>query len=187
MAAGRPSVGPLIRLFSFTVPKSEVRARFSIGGAPAVEVDVPPGIASGDAPAPKPPKPAGELPSPWNRPLPPAAQSDVEVPLLRIAWARSGDKGNTSNIGVIARSGALLPYLLREVTTDAVADYLSHYVKGTVTRYPVPGIRAVNFLLTEALDGGGMASLRNDPLGKAMGQILLGMPVRVPAELVPTP
>jgi hypothetical protein len=187
MAAGRPSVGPLIRLFSFTVPKSEVGARFSVGGAPAVQVDVPPGIAADDAARAEPPKRAGELPSPWNGALPPAAQSDIEVPLLRIAWARSGDKGNTSNVGVIARSEALLPYLLREVTTDAVADYLSHYVKGQVTRYPVPGIRAVNFLLTEALDGGGMASLRNDPLGKAMGQILLGMPVRVPAELVPTP
>ena len=61
-----------------------------------------------------------------------------------------------------------------------MAAWLGHLVQGTVTRFDVPGIHAMNFLCTDALDGGGMASLRNDPLGKGMAQILLSMPVRVP-------
>ena len=62
-----------------------------------------------------------------------------------------------------------------------MADWLAHRVKGTVTRFDVPGIHALNFVCTEALDGGGIASLRNDPLGKGMAQILLTMPVNAPA------
>jgi hypothetical protein len=65
-----------------------------------------------------------------------------------------------------------------------VAAYLAHFVKGKVTRFDVPGIHAFNFLCEQALDGGGMASLRNDPLGKGMGQILLSMPVKVNAALL---
>jgi hypothetical protein len=65
-----------------------------------------------------------------------------------------------------------------------VAEWLAHLVKGPVTRYEVPGIGAFNFVCRQALGGGGMASLRNDPLGKGMGQILLAMPVRVSAELL---
>ncbi|MDZ4127073.1 MAG: terpene utilization protein AtuA, partial [Hydrogenophaga sp.] len=112
-----------------------------------------------------------------------ARAETVEVPLIRLAWARSGDKGDTSNIGVIARRPEWLPHLRAELTEARVAEWLAHRVRGTVTRYDVPGIHAVNFVCTEALDGGGMASLRNDPLGKGMAQILLAMPVRVPREL----
>jgi hypothetical protein len=68
------------------------------------------------------------------------------------------------------------------LSEDRVAAWLAHRVKGQVTRFDVPGIHAINFLCTEALDGGGMASLRNDPLGKGMAQILLCMPVQVPAD-----
>jgi hypothetical protein len=110
----------------------------------------------------------------------------VEVPLIRIAYGRSGDKGDTSNIGLIARSPDLLPHLRAEVTTERVEAWLSHLVKGNITRYDLPGIGAVNFLCESALGGGGMASLRNDPLGKGMAQILLAMPVRVPKELLET-
>lgn len=107
----------------------------------------------------------------------------VSVPLIRAAWARSGDKGDISNIGVIARTPALLPYLRRQLTAQAVAAYLAHLVHGTVTRYDVPGIGAFNFVCEKALDGGGMASMRNDALGKGMAQILLSMPIQIPAEM----
>jgi hypothetical protein len=70
------------------------------------------------------------------------------------------------------------------VTEERVGAWLAHLVKGKVTRYDLPGIGAVNFLCEAALGGGGMASLRNDPLGKGMAQILLAMPVRVPKELL---
>lgn len=90
------------------------------------------------------------------------------------------------NIGIIARNEALLPYICREVTEAGVKGWLSHLVKGEVKRFDVPGLNAVNFLCQEALGGGGMASLRNDPLGKGMAQILLSMPVTVPRALLPT-
>jgi hypothetical protein len=108
----------------------------------------------------------------------------VEVPLIRLAWARSGDKGDTANIGVIARHPSLLPLLRAQLTEAAVAAWLAHLVHGRVTRHDVPGIHAFNFVCEQALGGGGMASLRNDPLGKGMAQILLSMPLRVPAGLM---
>ena len=114
-----------------------------------------------------------------------AAESElIEVPLIRLAWARSGDKGDTSNIGIIARTPRLLPLLRAQLTEAAVAAYLAHLVKGRVTRFEVPGIHAFNFVCEQALGGGGMASMRNDPLGKGMAQILLSMPVRVSAALL---
>lgn len=182
MAAGRPPVSPLVRLFSFTVPKTEVVARVTLADGAALDVHpaLPEPSQIGAAAIPSPLLVA----SPWNGGWPAPSDDDIEVPLIAIAWARSGDKGNTSNIGVIARSAAALPYLLREVTEARVLAHFRHYVKGDVTRYAVPGIRAVNFVLTSALDGGGMASMRNDPLGKAMGQILLSMPIRVPRSVV---
>ncbi len=107
----------------------------------------------------------------------------ITVPLIQIAHARSGDKGNTSNIGVIARHPDFLPIIESQVTPEAVKAYLAHFVQGEVTRHALPGIQAFNFVCTQALGGGGMASLRHDPLGKGMAQILLGMPVQVPASL----
>ena len=108
----------------------------------------------------------------------------VDVPLIKLAYGRSGDKGTTANIAVIARKPELFPHLVREVTPERVAAHLAHLVKGRVTRYAVPGIGALNFLCEDALDGGVAASLRNDPWGKGMAQILLSMPVKAPSELL---
>ena len=108
----------------------------------------------------------------------------VELPLVRLAWARSGDKGDISNIGVIARRPEWLPLLRAQLTEASVGTYLAHLVQGKVTRYEVPGIHALNFVCEQALGGGGMASLRNDPLGKGMAQMLLSMPLRVPTALL---
>ena len=110
----------------------------------------------------------------------------LEVPLIRLAWARSGDKGDTSNIGVIARRPEWLALLRAELTEERVASYLAHLVHGRVTRYELPGVNAFNFVCEQALDGGGMASMRNDALGKGMAQILLSLPLRVPAALLLT-
>jgi hypothetical protein len=105
------------------------------------------------------------------------------VPLIRLAWARSGDKGNLSNIGVIARREEWLPLLWARLTPEVVQAYFAHLVRGRVERFHLPGISAINFLLHDALDGGGPASTRIDPLGKGMGQMLLDMPVAVPRSL----
>jgi len=105
------------------------------------------------------------------------------VPLVALAYGRSGDKGDNANIGIFARSPEYVPILESEVTEDAVAKYFAHRIGGPVTRWRLPGIGGFNFLLRQALGGGGMASLKADPLAKAFAQMLLDMPVRVPAEM----
>eukprot|EP00326_Haptolina_ericina_P007402 CAMPEP_0181216912 /NCGR_PEP_ID=MMETSP1096-20121128/26853_1 /TAXON_ID=156174 ORGANISM="Chrysochromulina ericina, Strain CCMP281" /NCGR_SAMPLE_ID=MMETSP1096 /ASSEMBLY_ACC=CAM_ASM_000453 /LENGTH=203 /DNA_ID=CAMNT_0023308973 /DNA_START=23 /DNA_END=638 /DNA_ORIENTATION=+ len=115
---------------------------------------------------------------------PETAVATVRVPLSTLCWARSGDKGDMSNIGVIARRAEWLPFLRTWLTEERVLDWFSHAVHGSVTRYDVPGINAMNFVMTGALAGGGTVSLRTDALGKAFGQILLAMPVDAPASLL---
>jgi hypothetical protein len=88
---------------------------------------------------------------------------------------------------VIARRAEWLPLLRAELTEARVKAWLGHLVAGEVRRFDLPGLHAMNFLCTDALDGGGMASLRNDPLGKGMAQILLALPVRVPADWLAPP
>lgn len=173
---GRASVSPSIRQYAFLLDKSRLEARVAMDGD---AIDVPRTDAHAVMAVPI-PSPARAIQTAT------ASQSNdtIEVPLLRLAWARSGDKGDTSNIGVIARHPALLPLLREQLTEARVADWLAHLVKGRVTRYDVPGIDAFNFVCEQALGGGGMASLRNDPLGKGMGQILLAMPLRASPALL---
>lgn len=175
-AAGRPSPSPCIRQFAFLIDKARLQPVVVVGSE-ALSIAVP---ASSNASAPSAPVRA-ELVEASGPSKSSGRTEDVNVPLIQLAWARSGDKGNTSNIGVIARRPEWLPLLKAELTEARVAGWLAHRVKGTVTRFDVPGIHALNFVCTEALDGGGIASLRNDPLGKGMAQILLTMPVNVPA------
>jgi hypothetical protein len=104
------------------------------------------------------------------------------VPLIALAHGRSGDKGDIANIGVLARDPEFLPWLRQSLTTGAVASYFDHFVKGKVERFEWPGLNGFNFLLHEALGGGGVASLRHDPQGKALAQILMDFPVAVPAD-----
>ena len=101
---------------------------------------------------------------------------DKTYKLEELAYARSGDKGNSCNIGVIARNPKYLPYIKQQLTAEVVHEYFKHLIDedgGQVHRYDVPGIHAVNFLLEKSLGGGGIASLRPDPLGKAFAQMLL--------------
>jgi hypothetical protein len=103
----------------------------------------------------------------------------VRVMLSRIAHARSGDKGDTSNIGVIALRSAYYPILLREVTAERVKEYFGSLVLGEVTRFALPSLGALNFVMEQALDGGGTISLRTDAQGKTHGAALLRMRVEV--------
>jgi hypothetical protein len=170
-ALARPAVSPAIEQLSFLIDKDRVKARLSIDdvlipfeqGFPKASVDE----ASSQA-----------VPSSWSQ----GKTEMIEVPLIKVAWARSGDKGDISNIGVIARKPEWLPLLWATLTPDAVRRYFEHLVKGKVERFYLPGIAAINIVMHEALDGGGPASSRMDPLGKSMGQILLSMPINVPKE-----
>jgi hypothetical protein len=107
----------------------------------------------------------------------------VKVPLSRIAHTRSGDKGDTCNIGVIAYDDRHYPILVREVTPDRVKGHFGDLVKGEVERFELPNLGALNFLLHHALGGGGTVSLRTDAQGKTFGAALLSLEVEVPADL----
>jgi hypothetical protein len=172
-AAGRPSPSPVVRLFSFLTDRMLVKAAVSVDGEPITfnEVFSPATPAEADAPP--------------TSPSTIAAQGYTRtVPLLRVAHGRSGDKGDMANIGIIARSDALYPVLQQNLTAEKVRDYLAHVAKGKVSRYSLPGFNALNFTLENALGGGGVASLRYDPQGKALAQMLLDIPVNIPAALL---
>ncbi|ADY83060.1 hypothetical protein BDGL_002474 [Acinetobacter pittii PHEA-2] len=174
IVGGRPKASPVIKLFSFLIDKNQVSVEIDFEGK-RYPVEIPQGVSTEQLPTLK----AGE-----NA----IYQGDeIEVPLIEIAHARSGDKGNHSNIGVIARKADYLPWIRAALTEEAVASYMQHVLdaeKGRVIRYELPGLNALNFMLENALGGGGVASLRIDPQGKAFAQQLLDMPVKVPAHLL---
>ncbi|EHP42026.1 hypothetical protein OR16_16392 [Cupriavidus basilensis OR16] len=169
--AGRVDIQPVVKVFSFLVPKAEVRMQVALDGqtaalacaAVAGELTAPAALAA----APPPGIPGGPR---------------VTVPLIALAYARSGDKGDDENIGVIARQPSYLPLLREQLTPAAVRGYFAHLVQGEVECFEVPGLHALNFLLHRALGGGGVASLRSDPLGKSYAQMLLDFPLTVPQD-----
>ena len=103
----------------------------------------------------------------------------MKIPLSRIAHGRSGDKGDTSNIGIIAYDPRHYPVLLREVTTERVKAHFGSLIEGRVERFELPNLGALNFLCYGALGGGGTLSLRIDAQGKTMAAGLLGMEIEV--------
>ena len=103
----------------------------------------------------------------------------MRVRLSQVAHTRSGDKGDTCNIGVIALDPGDYPVLLREVTADRVRQHFGALVQGPVERYELPNLGALNFLLHQALGGGGTVSLRTDAQGKTFGAALLALEIEV--------
>jgi hypothetical protein len=182
-AAGRPAVQPIVRLASCLVPRSRVHPRIEVQDAAGIHVSAlapAPAARSGEhrpgaraARAPVPPTARVVLPQQ-------ASADEVTVPLLRLAHGRSGDKGDTANISVLARRAEFVPLLSRVLTPAAVRGYLAHLLEGEVERYEWPGLAGWNFVLRRALGGGGVASLRYDPQGKSYAQILMDLPVPVP-------
>ncbi len=173
--AGRPSVIPVVRVFSCLVDKSALKVTVDSG-----EEVLPVSLVTegGFDPASLPPSepedaqrlsPSGEL---------------AKVPLVELALGRSGDKGDHANIGIIARRPEFAPFLRAVLTEERLAAYFGYILKGKVERYELPGINAFNFVLRNVLGGGGTASLRMDPQGKAFAQMLLDMPVEVPVDWV---
>ena len=103
--------------------------------------------------------------------------------LFLLAHGRSGDKGDTANIGVIARRDEWYGFLSRELTAERVRSFLGTLANGVVERYELPNLSALNFLVHEALGGGGATSLRLDAQGKTYAQALFRLPIEVPREL----
>jgi hypothetical protein len=108
----------------------------------------------------------------------------MRVRLLDIAHARSGDKGDTANVGVIALKPAWYALLVRELTRERVRDHFRGVITGDVERFELPNLHALNFLLHGALDGGGTVSLKTDAQGKVFSTALLRMTLDVPVQEV---
>ncbi|MFU8811434.1 MAG: hypothetical protein ACNA78_00625 [Balneolaceae bacterium] len=106
------------------------------------------------------------------------------VKLLKIAHGRSGDKGNGSNVGIIARHPDIYPFLKKELTAERVKEHMKHICKGDVERYELENIGALNFVLNESLGGGGTVSLKLDAQGKTHASSLLRMDIDVPESLL---
>ncbi|MDO7895539.1 acyclic terpene utilization AtuA family protein [Pseudomonas citrulli] len=174
MIGGRPTVSPLIRLFSFLTDKARCPLEIEFQGR-RHPCALPPldALHAGDLPL------AADVPKPQGR-------ADASVPLVKLAVARSGDKGNHANIGVMAREPEYLPWIAEALTPEVLVDWMSHVLDpllGRVERWYLPGTHSLNFLLENALGGGGAASLRSDPQGKAFAQQLLDIQIPVPQPI----
>jgi len=173
-AGARPKPSPVLSLFSFLLPKDQVAITVKLDGVDIKFV------------APRPDVSAQKITRP-NLPKAPAATSEtVEVPLLTLAWGRSGDKGDTANIGVIARKPEYLPYIWSALDETRLREVFGHFLRGEVHRYLLPGLNAMNIVLTQVLAGGGTSSLRNDPQGKGYAQLVLASTVTVPKLILET-
>jgi hypothetical protein len=174
--SARPKPQKTYRVLSLLIPKTLIDERITVGDTSEVHKNAAPVELSE-----RPTRP--ELPA---RPSNPSGATRT-VPLYEVAVARSGDKGDTSNIAVIARNPEVFAWLAHELTPAKVKAHFAHLVTGEVEAYLAPGAGAINFLLRGALAGGGSTSLRNDALGKAFGQVLLSIEVDVPAHWVQSP
>jgi hypothetical protein len=173
-AGARPKPSPVMALFSITVPKEMVSVQLvSETGAQAFENPSPGREASRNAVI------------SHAIPIPPADDVEcISVPLVQLAWARSGDKGDSANIGVIARHASYLPWIAAALHEATVMRMFAHFQVARVERFYLPGCHALNFLLHETLGGGGTSSLRFDPQAKGYSQLLLCHPIRIPARLL---
>ena len=106
----------------------------------------------------------------------------MKIQLTKLAHARSGDKGDTANVGLIALREDYYPILVREVTAERVKQHFKGVCKGSVERFELPNLSALNFLLHESLDGGGTLSLMTDAQGKTFSTALLRMYIEVPDD-----
>lgn len=172
MVGGRPKATPCLRLFSFLYPKSELEATVTLDDKEEKYV------AESHAES----QVEGSEEVATETPQLELLTGKEKYPLAEVAFARSGDKGDSCNIGIVARHPAFLPYIKNALTPAALSTYFEHFLEpedgktkleDLVEVYDLPGINAINILLRNSLGGGGMASLRPDPLGKSYGQRLL--------------
>ena len=174
-----PRAFPLTGMFFALIGRDRTSASVTLDGVPVAFSDP---VRAGFDPA--------AIATPAAPSTPAADAGDVEVPLIRLAWARSGDKGRLFNVAAIARRPDYLPWIRASLGAGTVADWYRHLfddpATGRVDRYDVPGCHALNFVVHDAQGGGINLSPRLDAAAKSMGQHLLEMPVRIPADLART-
>jgi acyclic terpene utilization AtuA family protein len=168
-AGARPKPSPVMALFSFLLPKDQVNIS----------------ILNADGRTPFAPATFRKLDTIVRpTPLAPPEMNMINVPLIQLAFARSGDKGDSANIGVIARRPEYLPYIWAGLDEATLTTLFGHFLQGDVQRFYLPGCSAMNILLTQVLGGGGSSSLRNDPQGKGYAQLLLAHRLAIPETLL---
>lgn len=174
-----PRLQEIISYWPALVPKDAVPAKLVVHGEQgetAIAIDMPEGARD-----------AVSFPAPQSATqvqatdAPPATGQCL--PLSRLCLARSGDKSDAANIGVLARSAAAYDFLDSYLTAQRIKNYFREHCRGEVLRYSLPHLQGFNFILTQALGGGGTKSLRIDPQGKTLAQALLRQEVQVPAEV----
>ncbi len=170
---GRPKPSPIIRLFSFMVNKEDVKIFIDLEGSNK-EFAVHQSKEFNISEIEKPKHPAFDAKD----------EKFTDVPLIKIAYGRSGDKGNKANIGIISRDPKFYPAICSYLTEDVVMKCFKNFLEGSVEKYLLPGSNSINFILNDVLGGGGPASLRNDPQGKAYAQILLDQIIPIPKRLM---
>ena len=170
---GRPKPSPIVRLFSFLIDKDQINvtidngtSQYEIKSSSSKEFNL------------------NSIKKPSAPNFEDATDKLTDVPLIRVAYGRSGDKGNKANIGIIARDPKFYPAICNFLDEKVVKDCFSNFLEGSVERYFLPGSNSINFILNDVLGGGGPASLRNDPQGKAYAQILLDQTIPIPAKLI---
>jgi hypothetical protein len=168
--AGRPKPSPVVRLFSYLTHKSDVVASIDMDGDIVTHKDQ---IYAKSEAAMRP-----------EFPITPKDQS-AHVSLIKLAWGRSGDKGNKANIGIIARKPEYLPYIWSALSKEKLGEVYAHFADDpkAIDRFLLPGSNAMNILIDNALGGGGAASLRNDAQGKGYAQILLARSIPVSKQI----
>ncbi|XP_042908613.1 uncharacterized protein [Parasteatoda tepidariorum] len=164
MVGGRPKASTLLKLFSFLYPKNKIQAKITYEGKTESYTPV---LFENEQ--------STHSMNGHKEEKPILKKGTKTYRLEDLAYTRSGDKGDICNVGVIARHPSFVPYIEEQLTPDSVGKYFKHLFNGekqVVERYKLPGINAFNFVMREALGGGGVASLRSDPQGKAAAQIL---------------
>jgi hypothetical protein len=171
--AGRPRVAPVFRVYHLLADKASTPVTVRLGDAVS-QVAVAPGTPDAEIATPH------LSDAPVNGAQPPDV---VSVPLRRLAYGRSGDKGDKANVGLMARRPEYAPLIRDQVTAERVASFFAHYEPKSVRRWELPGLGAVNFLIDGVLGGsGGTSTLRYDPQGKSYAAMLLTLPVNVPSS-----
>ena len=168
---GRPRVSPSIHLFSFLLPKDQIKIKMRMNKK----------VVSIPSYTPEESKREQKDFSSKTKKI--LFKKDYLIPLISLAYARSGDKGNHANIGIIARKKDYFNFIDSELNPSTISQFFSHVVQGDVLKWVLPGVNGLNFLLKNSLGGGGMASFNIDPQGKAYAQQLLEYPIPVTKEI----
>ncbi len=168
---GRPRVSPSIHLFSFLLPKNQIKIKMIMNKkVVSIPYDIP-----------EESKREQESFSSKTKKI--LSKKDYLLPLINLAYARSGDKGNHANIGIIARQKDYFNFIDNELNPSTISQFFSHVVQGDVLKWVLPGINGLNFLLKNSLGGGGMASFNIDPQGKSYAQQILEYPIPVTKKI----